>query len=597
MIIKFHPQNKEEVTEIITKLALEYPEHVREPRRLFQIIQMIKADGVTMYVEEDYVDRQYRDSYYTYFSQKYGEYKKNCIRLAFFSKHLNPSDFRNYKKKIEKFFVGVIVLRPLRVGNIGQTLLNPAKLNVEGYVRTGWYRTIILGRKLKITAFPFSSQDDESITCAENALFNLMHYYSHKYSEYRLLMPSDILKYVEEAGYERVLPSSGISEANLARVLSKAHFYPRLYHWTDKNNDFNEFLYSYIESGIPLLLSIPNHVVTCIGHGCCQQYDKGSLLKNVTPVKIEKEVEDDVAIGKEAEDENPIEKDYVETYYLSTATLFPDIIVMDDNKTPYYKTNLKDVVLEYSDTDDINVNEMTEDSLDKKMKEELKKAALIVPLYKRIFTDVANARAIFETLFLQKEAFLKRIREAYNDLTWGLEKKNPIVYRMFLTASRSYKSFKGMYSIDKNLKDFYMECHLPRFIWIMEIGTLDSFEKEMARVEITLDATSSIASKNSSILSIRYKHHFLYVPDDVMDLESELLEEFLQRCEKKGVVGGNDEFWDEFDDQVKNKQLTFIYDLLYNIPDTTIEGEFPIYKGANLKNSCMMDGSSVFKNA
>ena len=193
MIYQYKITDENDWIEFFWELQQDYPIYVREVRRLKDILLQFNNTEFTVVAEPDYVDKQYRDSYYSYFSQKYTEYERNCLRLAFFEGKISQEQFADCTYDLEKIFIGTVVLRPLEIGNIGQTLLNPKKLNVKGYFRTCVFRVMVYGRKLNIEAFPYSSQDGETMTCAETVLFNLIYYYGTKYSEYRVLMPSEIL--------------------------------------------------------------------------------------------------------------------------------------------------------------------------------------------------------------------------------------------------------------------------------------------------------------------------------------------------------------------------------------------------------------------
>lgn len=118
--------------------------------------------------------------------------------------------------------------------------------------------------------------------------------------------------------------------------------------------------------------------------------------------------------------------------------------------------------------------------------------SLIVPLYRRIFIDAARAKQIFDHLFLKDSVFISEIRDAYSEQDWGISPDNPLVWRIYLTASNKYKDFKIQNARDKDVAEFYMENNFPRFIWVLEIGTISTFKQQKARVEVLLDATSSI---------------------------------------------------------------------------------------------------------
>ena len=500
----------EESNDFIRFLSNDFPTYLTQPTRLSDILALFQHSGqITAIVEPEYIDRQYRDSYYSYFSQKYSEYKQNCLRLAFFEGVVTSDDFIKNPKGLEQLFIGTIVLRPLNVGMIGQTLIDPKKLNLSCYLQTCNFCVTICGRKLHISAFPFSSQDAETMTCAETSLYNLIRYYGEKYSEYHVLMPNEILSYIENAYYERVLPAKGIHEEYIAKVLSDAHFYPRLY--TDIT-DLEDILHIYIESGIPLILGLPGHVVNCIGHGPIDyDFQNHDIIELVTIQKIE---------GKAY-------------YYLSTSALIDEYVVMDDNKTPYYVTPLDSLTAEYycadnspeddsSEEEDFSEEEVFSEDGNFTENQILTSAisgdfwrshnSIIVPLYRRIFIDAARAKQIFNHLFLKDTFFISSICETYGEPDWGCKADNPFVWRIYLTSSNKYRDFKIQKAQNDDIASYYMANTFPRFVWVLEIGTLTTFKQHQARIEILLDATSSIYSQNWGILSIAYKDHFVFTP-------------------------------------------------------------------------------------
>src|SRR5207244_2549981 len=82
---------------------------------------------VTIGIESFYIDKLYRDAYYHYYSSKLKEYKRNCIRLSFFSTHIDLEDFYSAEgvRKLQDNFLGFIVLRPTAPNIIGRNVLRP----------------------------------------------------------------------------------------------------------------------------------------------------------------------------------------------------------------------------------------------------------------------------------------------------------------------------------------------------------------------------------------------------------------------------------------------------------------------------------------
>ncbi len=483
--------NAEDCSTVLEELQKELPDYFQESQRLRDIFSKIDAKNVTMVtmvVEQDYIDKQYRDSYYMYFSQKYNTYERNCVRLSLFEGILSLDDFLDPSRDLDDSVIGTIVLRPLRVGNIGTVLLSPSKLSVKGYFRKCTFKIMVYGRKIHFDAFPFSSQDVETMSCAENALFNLIKYYGRKYPEYREIMPSEILQSVAEGSCERVLPSNGLYTPTIAKVLSDSLLYPRIYSYGYDPIRFKELLYIYIESGIPLLIGLPGHIVSCIGHGSISQSQRCNKdwLKTLAKYK-------DILGAK--------------YFYLGTSDIYQTYIVMDDNKPPYHLTTVDDLVKCYADSRDPSktIEQIKEESVD-----------LIVPIYKRIFIDAAHAMQIFKDAFLYNPLFIEMVRDEYTDQAWGADKDNPFVWRVFLTTSKNYKAHKMKTHSNLNLKQHYMLWSMPHFIWVLEIGTMDTYIQNRARIEVIVDASSSHRNQTLGILSVRFRQHYVYIKDGQM---------------------------------------------------------------------------------
>lgn len=551
MVYRF---NNNDVDGIINELKRIYPEYLQEAERLREIIIMMDCSEITMLVEENYIDKQYRDSYYDYFSQKYSTYKRNCIRLSFFEGYIDLENFFDYSFDLDKVIIGTVVLRPLKTGNIGNTLISPDKWKAKGYFRKCAFKIMVFGRKIYFEAFPFSSQDGETMTCAENALYNLIRYYSRKYPEYREMMPSEILHDLEKEHYERVLPSEGMRDENIAKILSNYNFYPKLYAY-QFHPEFDKILYAYIESGLPLLLGVPGHVVTCIGH--CFKIER-------TDKEYLKQLVSTYTVGDE------------QLHYLPTSDIYDKYIVMDDNKAPYQMLSVDELVDEYKDGRQDDSDTEKQNALDKAKQDDV---SIIVPLYRRIFLDAEKAMIIFKKSFLEEPIFISVICNEYNDSTWGKENDNPLVWRMFLTTSKNYKAHKTRYVDDPLLKKHYMEWSMPHFVWALEIGTIDTYIDDRARAEILLDATSYEHSRNCGILSIGYKNHYVYVQDKIFTIENMAAREetAFGRIFRLSIGSATAKEPENF--------LTTIMETVYNTECSAFDDTFKMFINSNLKGN------------
>lgn len=161
---------------------------------------MEKIGSCTVVLEDHYVDRVYRDSYYFHYSGKHFTYDRYCRRICIFDGELEKEFFESDEKELEKQFLGSLVIRPIPNRAIGRTLIHP-KLFLSkhpGFIRLMEYNITIYGKRLRVQAFPYSMQDGETTSCAEITILNLLDYYSQKYSEYHYMLPSTINQLVEK---------------------------------------------------------------------------------------------------------------------------------------------------------------------------------------------------------------------------------------------------------------------------------------------------------------------------------------------------------------------------------------------------------------
>lgn len=438
-------------------------------KRLTEIFNLIQYP-LTIVYEDEYVDKIYRDTFYTYFSGKHAHYDRNCKKLSLFRGYINSEVFYSFDDKTEAFlqqrFVGICVLKPLIVGKVGRTLLDPTKLNFPtAYVRTTLFKFTVLGHNLSIQSFPYSSQDSETMTCAETTIWNILEYFGNRYPEYKTVLPSHMIRELERISQERILPSRGLDYYTVSELLKTFGFAPRLYaSKAYSESNFKSIFHYYVESGIPLAVGVSGkyddhivrHSVVCIGHGNHQNDLTG------VPSKI---------IGKYK--------------YVDTADFYNDYVIMDDNQCPFMVQPF-DGLTKYSNPE---------------------VAVFVVPLYKRVFLEANDASAIIATVLEHSDigfsALVPQIQETVND-------ENPLVLRLFLTSSRNFKNFRSKHEDSSTAKYFYNSIQMPRFVWVAELSTYSSYLERKVYGEIILDATSSRMSHLDSLLMVRYLDHLGY---------------------------------------------------------------------------------------
>lgn len=327
---------------------------------LWDLLENLKV--FTVVVEDHYVDRVYRDSYYFYYSGKHFSYTRFCKRLSIFDGKLEKNFFDYCSEELQQKFVGTIVIRPIPERSIGRTLLSPKyflPIDKNGYVRLAKYVVTVFGKQLEVWAFPYGMQDGETTSCAEVTILNLLDYYSQSYPEYHYLLPSEISHLVEKSSFERRMPTTGLSYELISKVFCEAGFYPRLYSAKKMpKNKFRHILSYYIESGIPVAIGLKiaeenKHSIICIGHMQPEKIQLGQILN----------------CANNSESDNVV-------WVSDTADLVDTYCFMDDNKRPY---NISECV----EVAKLNTSILSLDGFEVEY--------MMVPLYKRMILEAADA--------------------------------------------------------------------------------------------------------------------------------------------------------------------------------------------------------------
>jgi hypothetical protein len=464
-------------------------------KRLEQIFSKFELP-VTVFVEPYYNDSDYKDIYYHFYASKYDTPPKCTCRLVLIEGSISENELFDPNFDLNKVLIGIISVRPIAGGILGKTYIDPKKIKKEHkiYVRTTPFKVGVIGRVLKIDAFPFSSQDEEYISCAETSLWMLLHYYGERYGVYRQALPHEIIEIVDQQHYQRVTPTTGLSYFQISRVLKEFGLSSKIYHrfigektyYDDEY--FKRIFHHYVESGIPLLVGIQlkkekekerGHAVVCIGHGPIQNKE----IKELKPV---------------------VKTDNFQVF--NSADFINSYIFMDDNKYPYEERKF--------------------DEFDYKEYESTRIKYFIVPLYKRVFIDACIAESTFYKILGNNLMGLSLS---------GISEKN-LVIRIFLTTSRNYKASRF-----KSLRDgsyrFIEHLPMPKLVWVCEIFTFESYFRKKAIGEIIVDSTAHKRGGLLSILLIRYPRTISFrLPGEPVDV-------LLERIEKyRGLIKLQQEF-------------------------------------------------------
>ena len=414
-------------------------------RRIIKLLNEL-ADNIFYVFEYPYVDRHYRDTFYTYHAAKHEEFYRNCIRIHLFADFsiAKAEDLIDLMNADKKKYRGFFIVRPLPKCPLGRSMITPTAFKKREILcclmRS---RVSLLGHRLEVFGFPHIAQDTETHTCAESSLWSLIEYLGHRYIQYTPLLPSEIIQKLSFISSHRSLPSIGLDPDEISKclhdvgcecVIDKAFFMEK-----DNVAEIDKFglflLKIYIESGVPIYIILedfkgPGHAALIIGHE--DKYDHVTFQSTVDNVW---------------QDVSGFEK---------------KMVVIDDNQPPYQIGKLESLI---SYNQDYMVTHY------------------FVPLPKNTNLDARRA------FFLSKMVF--------DDPGVGLKIfGNRWLTRLFLTGSHSFKRFllerSGIHAV---FKKYFAFLSFPKFVWVCEIYNTEEFGQKQKKCSglLIIDATGSNA--------------------------------------------------------------------------------------------------------
>jgi len=473
----------------------------QEPLECSQLGNLLNKlrKNVWFVLEFPYVDRHYRDTYYSYYSSKFMIINRDCIRVHIFNEEISKDDLIDKGTNFEKKeYYGFFIIRPIPQYILGRSLISPKAFQDNNFVCCLTKDHIsLLGNEFTVDGFPHIAQDNETHTCAESSLWSFIEYYGTKYREYKPLLPSQIIKGLQDSAEHRLLPSRGLTEIELAKCLQNNGFQCNIHsvHNTKNNTIFKRILQLYIESGIPLLLVMENsqdgHAILVIGHEDDEIYD----IKNHSFFRY--------------------------ASWVDVSFYHKKLVFVDDNMPPYQIADISKPTAHYSDP-------------------RFSKMAItkfIVPLPGHVFLVAEKAYTLMKEIINTKGMSLKETGEKW-------------VTRLLLTNSRSFKNFinnadkiiktdKITYKeMPRSVKEKLLHLTMPRFIWICELYKVQNYSKDDGYCSglLVMDATGDGKSLASVLWYVVDEKQFTH-NNIVWDEEYTPIEKFMMGTYRNNLKG------------------------------------------------------------
>lgn len=418
----------------LAQLGSRIPEEFR-PKEVAEKLSNGISDAVkAVLIEHNYIDKDYRSTYYSFYAKKGQRYPADCVRLHFFDGAVkyDESTMRlesEHGGALDNHYFGYMVLRPTGIATIGRSVVTPdVRKGAKGSVITSKHKVHLLGYKLRVEGFPSMDQHIDISVCAHVACWSILRHYSESYSGHRDYLTYDITLMAQQFNPGGLVPSRGLTVSHAERVFQEAGTFPVHVARGKSGEDpsFYRQLLAYIESGFPLFAAMTkhSHAIAVAGYEW-----RPALIGSAEG-------------GRYAWDE------------------VASLVVVDDNHLPYLSIPVKSNGASYGATD-----------ID----------SFIVALPEKIFYP-ADAVDKTAPALLRLGPLLE------------LPPADKMIIRYFVTTGSGLRRFmrERESEFDPKLIQTVMALPFAQFLWVVEFATEEEWAKGQISARAVLDATASL---------------------------------------------------------------------------------------------------------
>lgn len=446
-------------------------------------------------IESPYLDLEFWDSHIGYYGTCFSKYRRECFRIHFFSGSNEAG-----KKLIEELcngknedvltdlgvvYRGYSVFRPIPSFVVGRTAIEfdarhydkmpssirllPAEKNGIPFLKAVQKcKATILNATLKIDAPEFIQQDPHLGHCGTASLWVSTNISSTKFGTSHFRFPTITRHAVGKPApnqhtgllYNPLDPNTGLSLEEIKNALSATGSgYQEVCQGEGESESaalmrLGNFIYSYIESGLPVLLLLQNlkdrdgHVVAAIGHSLPKS---GNGLKFL-PLKF--------AVEKEIFSRHYLVSTAINLYYVHDDCYGPyNRVVLQPSKEQKvdgsFLERMKSFCFQQKEADDSKYEKAVKVQLGRKQEPHFI-AKAIVPVHFRIRNNAWNSLVPAVTLF----------EEVFGDF---FVKETAFLWRSYLITGSDFKKSLKRRGYSEKLMSFYARIHLPKYIWVHEL--------------------------------------------------------------------------------------------------------------------------------
>jgi hypothetical protein len=383
-------------------------------------------------IERNYIDKDYRSTFYNFYAKMGRRYRADCVRLHFFDETVSFDEtslkLTAADGSLGDHYFGFMVLRPTGVATIGRSVVTPdVRRGASRFIITSDHKVHVLGHTLKICGFPSMEQHIDIAVCAHATCWSILRHYSERYNIYREHHTHDITLLSQQFDPGGFIPSRGLALSQAERVFQEAGTFPVIVA-RDINNphdlSFYRQLTAYVDSGFPLFAAMHNkgHAMAVVG------YDWRTPLNTGVPGM------------RYSWDE------------------IKSLAVVDDNHLPYLSIPASGGSYSAKDID-----------------------SFIVALPEKVFYPADAFDALVPKLF--------KIGKVVS-----LPPPEKAIIRYFVTTGSAFRRFVRSHEseFDQQLLAAVMKLPFAQFLWIVEFATEAQWAVNQISARAVIDATASL---------------------------------------------------------------------------------------------------------
>lgn len=396
-----------------------------------QLQEQITDDAKSfILIEHDYVDKDYRSTFYNFYAKKGRRYRDDCVRLHFFDSCVGfdkeRTDLICSDGQAGDHYFGYIVLRPTIVATLGRSILSPRiRVGAQGQVIQSRHRVHLLGHTLSVWGFPSMAQHIDIAVCAHISCWAILRHYSERFSQHREFLVHDVTKLAAPFDPGGLTPSLGLDIYEAERIFQAAGCFPIIVAKKSEHEpQFYAQLLAYLESGFPLFVAMEGigHAVVVVGYAWRDTVDRPPHANSHVWSQVD------------------------------------SLLVVDDNQLPYVRVSLGEVESGTYTTESFN--------------------SFIVPLPEKIHYP---AHAIEPFASQAQDVFLR------------LSSEKNLLRRYFITTISALRRYarESQSQMGDELVNLLMRLKTAQFIWVVEYASGSQWGRGHIARRMIVDATAS----------------------------------------------------------------------------------------------------------